>query len=84
MSLHKKSDTEALVPTATIKAFSRSIYKEASNYGFSQIDVVKLINGLMDLCSDGGSDDQSLQESAGTMESVLQDCAELPIKGPNV
>jgi len=84
MSLHKKSDTKALVPSATIDAFSRSIYKEASNYGFSQIDVIKLINCLMDLCSGGGSDDQSRPEPAATTVSVPQDYAELPIAGPNV
>jgi RimJ/RimL family protein N-acetyltransferase len=84
MSLQKKSETKALVPKATIEAFSRSIYKEASNYGFSQIDVIKLINCLMDLCSDGESDDQSLREPAATTIPVPEDCAELPIKGPNV
>jgi len=84
MSLQKKNETKALVPTATIEAFSRSIYKEASNYGFSQIDVIKLINCLMDLCSDGESDDQSLEESAAATIPVPEDCAKLPIKGANV
>jgi RimJ/RimL family protein N-acetyltransferase len=38
----------------------------------------------MDLCSDGESDDRVQQESAAIAVSDLQDCAELPIEGPNV
>jgi len=39
------------IPQATIEAFARSIFKEATKYGFGQIDVIKLINQLMGLCN---------------------------------
>ena len=37
------------VPINTIQVFARSIHEEAARYGFSQIDMVRLINELMDL-----------------------------------
>lgn len=39
------------IPKATIDALARSIYKEASGYGFQQVDIIRLINELMDLCT---------------------------------
>ena len=36
------------IPQPTIQAFSRSIFKEATKYGFGQLDVIKLINELID------------------------------------
>jgi RimJ/RimL family protein N-acetyltransferase len=38
------------IPDATVDALARNIYKEASAYGFQQVDIIRLINGLMDLC----------------------------------
>ena len=39
------------IPLATIQMLARSISKEASNYGFGQLDVIRLINELMDICT---------------------------------
>ncbi len=36
------------VPDATVQAFARTIHQEAVNYGFNQVDLVRLINALMD------------------------------------
>tara|TARA_R110002096_G_scaffold8803_2_gene35853 strand:- start:8738 stop:9481 length:744 start_codon:yes stop_codon:yes gene_type:complete len=41
------------IPQATIEALSRTIYKEASDYGFGQVEIIKLINHLMDHCANG-------------------------------
>lgn len=40
------------IPIATVNALARSIYKEASTYGFDQVDFIRLMNELMDLCTD--------------------------------
>lgn len=37
------------IPDATIGVFARSIFEQTRDYGFSQIDTVRLINALMDL-----------------------------------
>jgi RimJ/RimL family protein N-acetyltransferase len=39
------------VPPDTIKVFARSIHEEATQYGFGQLDLVRLINELMDLAT---------------------------------
>ncbi len=84
MSSQKYTDTNVQIPDATIKAFSRSIYKEASKYGFSQIDVIKLINNLMGLCGDGESDNEVSTEAASSSVPDSRDCLTLPIKGENI
>ncbi len=37
------------IPVETLRVFARSIHNEAVNYGFSQLDLVRLINELMDI-----------------------------------
>ena len=37
-------------------ALARSIYKEATTYGFEQVDFIRLMNELMDLCTDAEGD----------------------------
>ena len=39
------------IPSQTIHALARSIFKEASSYGFRQVDIIRLVNVLMDLCT---------------------------------
>ena len=36
------------IPEETVQVFSRSIHEEARRYGFSQVDMIRLINALMD------------------------------------
>ena len=51
------------IPSDTVQAFARSIFAEATDYGFSQVDILRLINALMDqttmsgLGARGDSDD---------------------------
>lgn len=78
-------DMKQAVPATTIEAFSRSIYNEASKYGFSQIDVIRLINSLMGLC--GGDDQERLPSSitADMADRLLPEhCCELPLTGVRV
>ena len=41
------------IPAPTIHALARSIFKDASSYGFRQVDIIRLVNELMDLCTSG-------------------------------
>src|ERR1022692_4057253 len=36
------------IPDETIRTFARTIFQESQQYGFGNIDVVRLINALMD------------------------------------
>jgi RimJ/RimL family protein N-acetyltransferase len=72
------------IPPETLKAFSRSVYKEARKYGFQQLDIVRLINKLMDLCSKGDADLSPGSESARDAQVSDIDCTRLPIVGPTV
>jgi RimJ/RimL family protein N-acetyltransferase len=45
----------AKIPDATVGTLARSIYKESTTYGFQQVDIIRLINELMDLCTGSGS-----------------------------
>ena len=47
------------IPSQTIHALARSIFKEASSYGFRQVDVIRLVNDLMDLCTSDNEESYS-------------------------
>lgn len=72
------------IPQPTIQAFSRSLYKEATKYGFRQLDIIKLINELMDLCNSEGveSDDSSVPQGSSYLSP--EDARQLPLVGPRI
>lgn len=72
------------IPSATIEAFARSIYKEASNYGFGQVDVIRLVNELMDCCADTAPTQSPGAQSQSTFELPDSDCSSLPLTGERV
>ena len=73
------------IPLATIQAFSRSIYKEASKYGFGKVDIIKLINELMDLCSAGIDDVSDASLPVGDFSSAPDsEFLDLPLRGSKV
>lgn len=76
---------EDQIPSATIDTLARSIFKEASEYGFGQVDIIRLINGLMDLCTGAEAPSRrslndNRPESAVRSERLL----EFPIVGERV
>lgn len=73
------------IPHATIDALARSIYKETSTYGFQQVDIIRLINELMDLCTESGGTAASVP--AGNPEPpdyMSVEATELPLAGERV
>jgi RimJ/RimL family protein N-acetyltransferase len=61
------------VPSQTIETFARGIFKEAVAYGFTRVDLVRLINGLMDLCANHGQ-----SPAAADKKNQKQPFPELP------
>ena len=57
------------IPDATTNTLARSIYKEALAYGFQQVDIIRLINELMDLCI---GTEETFDELIDNRESELQ------------
>ena len=57
------------IPEVTIETLSRSFYKEASRYGFGQIDYVRFVNCLLDLSMQNGT-------SVAAVEGVREEGAE--------
>ena len=45
------------IPTDTIQTFAKTIFAEARRYGFSQTDIVRLINALLDCAAEDQSSD---------------------------
>ncbi len=44
------------IPLATIQTLAHSVFREATKYGFSQLDIIRLVNELMDYCTTQESD----------------------------
>jgi RimJ/RimL family protein N-acetyltransferase len=73
------------IPHATIDALARSIYKEASTYGFRQVDIIRLINELMDLCAEAdGQTDNVPDENRSAASSDSKKHDELPLVGDRI
>lgn len=69
------------IPLATIQTLARSVYKEAARYGFSQLDVIRLVNELMDYCT--AQEGESVQPSDDPeAQAVIEiGTAGLPLSG---
>ncbi|MDJ0793312.1 MAG: GNAT family protein [Woeseiaceae bacterium] len=82
MTIHETELRSNSIPQETIRAFSRSIFKEASKYGFGKVDVIKMINELLDLCSAGVKKDVAGDLATGDESDLAAvDCRSLPLVG---
>lgn len=73
------------IPAETVYALARSIYKEASTYGFDQVDFIRLMNELMDLCT--GSESlvpNSARERHPRDSSESDELRRLPLHGDRI
>lgn len=73
------------IPDATVNTLARSIYKEASSYGFQQLDIVRLINQLMDLCTTSDAEEPVIpQDRAHGQLTFDETMTELPVQGERI
>jgi RimJ/RimL family protein N-acetyltransferase len=72
------------IPRATINALARSIIKEASSYGFGQIDVIRLVNELLDASADGDAATTLPVAENIAADAATGDSTCLPLSGENV
>lgn len=48
------NNSNETIPTVTIEAIARSLFKETAQYGFKQVDYLRLVNFLLDLSMKDG------------------------------
>jgi RimJ/RimL family protein N-acetyltransferase len=76
ISQWKNDAMAASVPEETVKAFAHSIHQEATKYGFTQIDTIRLINALMDFSMDqsrnGGNTSRSEELEISTVNHSVE------------
>jgi len=76
------------IPSETIETFARTIFKEARQYGFRQLDLVRLVNELMDLGMTAGNSDANTgqRSQAQDVSRVVATGGEarLPLVGEDV
>ena len=76
---------ERKIPPETIDTLARSIFKEASGYGFGQVDIIRLINVLMDLCTDSEFPANSPgEETRPDLGALTGPPLELPLVGERI
>ncbi len=68
------------IPLATIQTLARSIFKETTNYGFGQVDTIRLVNELMDYCTAQAGEFSTTGDDHGVAAMPANDVTELPIK----
>ena len=69
------------IPIATIKAIARSVFKEATKYGFGQLDIIRLVNELMDYCTTQEAESSDSPHTRRASTSLSCDPRELPLTG---
>lgn len=69
------------IPLATIQTLARSIFKEASNYGFGQLDTIRLVNELMDYCANEEGKIVGATDAHELPKIPASEAARLPITG---
>lgn len=73
------------IPQKTVETVARSIFREASDYGFGPLDFVRLINELMDLCK--GTSESAYRTDAAVAsvgETASGRAIRLPLHGDSV
>jgi RimJ/RimL family protein N-acetyltransferase len=78
------------IPNNTLETLARNIFKEASSYGFKQVDYVRFVNMILDYSMrDEDRKDERAKKRAKSKEKIdraLKDAKSitLPIKGENI
>ncbi len=74
------------IPRNTIETLARSIHREAADYGFRQVDFIRLVNELMDLSANPHDKAEPVNLEPGSDGDALHgiDVSKLPIRGPSV
>ena len=73
------------IPAQTIQTVARSIYREASTYGFAPLDIIRLINELMDLTKMGSETETAATDAlAGIEDDFGSQSLEFPLVGKRI
>jgi diamine N-acetyltransferase len=73
------------IPQKTVETVARSIFREASDYGFGPVDFIRLINELMDLCKDTSeAADRPHALVASVPRHAFDPATRLPVRGDSV
>jgi hypothetical protein len=75
--------TPQLIPAATIETLARSVHEQASAYGFTRLDHIRLVTALLSLGDDGPAAAPKNTESGpaapGQLPAVCQPRGSLPL-----
>ena len=72
-------DMDKQIPIATIQTIARSLFKEASKYGFGQLDIIRLVNELMEYCSNQGGEAAEASDTHEQRPLVTSEVSSLPL-----
>ncbi|MCD6117161.1 GNAT family N-acetyltransferase [bacterium] len=76
-------DKEEKIPSVTIDTFARSIFKQAKDYGFMQIDYVRLVNKILDCAT---NPDNSINDRPYKKNDIQKriNADNLPVSGERI
>lgn len=71
------------IPEQTVSTFARSIFKQAKEYGFSQIDYVRLVNNILDFATENSQREYENSSKKDEIEKTFFK-GQLPVAGRNL
>ena len=85
----RMSENSGRIPSPTLETLSRTFYREATKYGFTQVDYVRYVNLLLDMAMHGSARPADTGAAAGSPVKSEQQATdggavELPLHGDGV
>jgi RimJ/RimL family protein N-acetyltransferase len=83
------SDAKGRIPDLTLETLSRTFYKEATKYGFTNVDYVRYVNLLLDMAmqdrvSEEGGEEKPARAAGGHLHASSEEYGELPLHGNGI
>jgi len=72
------------IPAATIDTFARSIFKQAKDYGFGQIDYIRLVNKILDCATNSNDNTENDSCEEKDKKKIGIDAKKLPVRSERI
>jgi len=78
------ADSEVRIPSETLEAIARSLFKSTAEYGFRQIDYLRFVNLILDMSMKNGVTDAPVAPRTKAVADRSRTATSLPLQGESL